>query len=120
MLEKWVGIKTIIKIEAQRTINQVSSSQTRFYMSSEDKDATYYNEAGRTHWSIENHLHWHLDVTFNEDANRSRKANAPQNLNILRKMALHRIGQMTDKLSLKKRRFRASMNLDYLQKIIGF
>lgn len=119
LLEKWVGIKTIIKIEAQRTINEVSSSQTRFYISSQDKDATYYNEAVRAHWSIENHLHWHLDITFNEDASRSRKANAPQNLNILRKMALHRIGQMTDKLSLKKRRFRASMNLDYLQKVIG-
>ncbi len=120
LLEKWVGIKTIIKIEAQRTINEVSSWQTRFYMSSEDKNATYYNDAVRAHWSIENHLHWHLDITFKEDANRSRSGNAPQNLNILRKMALHRIRHMTDKLSLKKRRFRASMSVEYLQKVIGF
>jgi hypothetical protein len=69
--------------------------------------------------SIENHLHWHLDVTFNEDANRSRSGNAPQNLNILRKMALHRISNMDDKLSLKKRRFRASMNVDYLREVVG-
>lgn len=119
LLEKWVGIKTLIKIEAQRAINEVSTWQTRFYMSSQEKDATYYNEAVRAHWSIENHLHWHLDITFNEDANRSRSGYAPQNLNILRKIALHRIRHMTDKLSLKKRRFRASMNVDYLQKVIG-
>ena len=73
----------------------------------------------RAHWGIENHLHWHLDVTFDEDANRSRTGNTPQNLNILRKMALHRIRRMNDRLSLKKRRFRASMNLEYLQKVVG-
>ncbi|MEL7251434.1 MAG: ISAs1 family transposase [Bacteroidota bacterium] len=120
LLTKWRGINTLVKSEAQRTIKNTSSSQTRFYTSSEDKDAVYYNDAVRGHWSIENHLHWHLDVTFNEDANRSRKGNAPQNLNALRKMALHRIAKMTDKLSLKKRRFRASMNVEYLQKVGGF
>ena len=119
LLDKWVGVKTLIKIESQRTISDVTSFQSRFYISSEEKDAEFYNTAVRGHWSIENHLHWHLDVTFNEDANRSRSGKAPQNLNILRKMALQRISKMKDKLSLKKRRFRASMNVDYLQKVIG-
>lgn len=119
LLSKWVGIKTIIKIVAQRTIDGVTKSQSRFYISSESKDAAFYNMAVREHWSIENHLHWHLDVTFNEDKNRSRLGNAPLNLNILRKMALHRISNMGDKLSLKKRRYRASMNLEYLSKVIG-
>lgn len=119
LADQWKGIKTLIKIEAQRTIGETTSSQTRFYISSEEKQPTYYNAAVRGHWSIENQLHWHLDVTFNEDANRGRRGNAPQNLNILRKMALHRISTMKDKLSLKKRRFRASMNVDYLRKIVG-
>lgn len=118
-LEKWKGIKTIVKIVAQRTENGVTVSQSRFYISSDERDAAFYNAAVRGHWSIENHLHWHLDVTFNEDANRSRTGNAPQNLNVLRKMALHRISNMNDKLSLKKRRFRASMNVEYLRKVIG-
>lgn len=118
--DKWTGVNTLIKIESQRIINGVTSSQTRFYISSERKSAEFYNNSIRGHWSIENHLHWHLDVTFNEDANRSRTGYAPQNLNILRKMALQRIFRMTDKLSLKKRRFRASMNADYLQKVVGF
>ncbi|OWY19412.1 ISAs1 family transposase, partial [Sphingobacteriales bacterium UPWRP_1] len=120
LLANWSKIKTIIKITAKRTVGELTSTQSRYYISSTGKEAAFYNAAVREHWSIENHLHWHLDVTFNEDGNRSRAGNAPQNLNILRKMALHRISRMKDKLSLKKRRFRASMNLDYLQKIIDF
>lgn len=119
LLSKWTGVETLVKIEAERTVNGTTTSNTRFYISSETKDAAFYNAAVRGHWGIENHLHWHLDVTFNEDANRSRIGNAPQNLNILRKMALHRISRMNDKLSLKKRRFRASMNAGYLRKVLG-
>lgn len=118
LLSKWEDLNTLIKVVAQRTIDGVTISQTRYYISSEQKDPAYYNAVVRGHWSIENHLHWHLDVTFNEDANRSRNGNAPQNLNILRKMALHRISRMKDKLSLKKRRFRASMNVEYLRKVL--
>ncbi len=116
---KWKGVNTLVKVVSERSIDGVTTSHTRFYISSEEKQPAYYNAAVRGHWSIENHLHWHLDVTFKEDANRSRKGNAPQNLNILRKMALHRISRMKDKLSLKKRRFRASMNIEYLRKIVG-
>lgn len=76
LLDTWREIKTVIKIEAQRTIKDVSSSQTRYYISSEEKEAALYNTEIRGHWSIENQLHWHLDVTFNEDANRSRSGNA--------------------------------------------
>jgi len=115
----WPSIKTIIKIEATREIKDVRSTETRYYISSHvQKSAEQYNEMVRGHWGIENHLHWHLDVTFREDANRSRKGKAPQNLNILRKMALHRITRDDTRISKKKRRFRASMNLDYLEKIL--
>lgn len=119
LLSKWDGVETLVKIESQRTVDGTSSLQTRFYISSEQKNPSFYNESARGHWSIENHLHWHLDVTFNEDASRSRRGFAPQNLNIMRKMALHRISRMKDKLSLKKRRFRASMNIKYLAKVLG-
>ena len=118
LLAKWEGIKTLVRIDSQRTIKDVTTSQTRYYISSEEQIVAYYNNAVRGHWGIENLLHWHLDITFKEDANRARSGFAPQNLNILRKMALHRISNMKDKLSLKKRRYRASMNLKYLEKII--
>lgn len=118
LLKKWKEIKTLIKIESERTINDVTSLHTRYYISSEAQSAAYYNDAIRSHWGIENLLHWHLDVTFKEDANRARTGFAPQNLNILRKMALYRISNMNDRLSLQKRRYRASMNTKYLQKVI--
>jgi predicted transposase YbfD/YdcC len=119
LLTKWTGIKTLIKIVSTRTIKSVKTTESRFYISSQERDEAFYNLAVREHWGIENHLHWHLDVTFKEDANRSRSGNAPQNLNILRKMVLHRISNMDDRLSLKKRRYRASMNIDYLRKVVG-
>lgn len=118
VLSKWEEIKTIIRIDSQRTVKGVMTSQTRYYISSEEQTAASYNNAVRGHWGIENLLHWHLDVTFKEDASRARSGFAPQNLNILRKMALHQIRNMKDRLSLKKRRFRASMNLEYLEKVI--
>ena len=120
ILEKWTDIKTLVKIEAKREAKGSSSKETRYYISSLKGDhAGQFNEMVRGHWSIENQLHWHLDVTFREDASRARKGNAPMNLNILRKMALTRIRQMDDKLSLKKRRFRAALNNEYLLKVLG-
>lgn len=118
ILEKWTDIKTVIRVKSIRRIKGVTATETRYYISSELKDASYYNDRVKGHWSIENALHWHLDVTFNEDACRSRTGNAPLNLNIMRKMALHRISRQKDKLSLKKRRYKASMNTDYLEKIV--
>lgn len=119
LLSKWCELTTVVKIEAQRTVKDITTYKTRYYISSEVQDVSFYNNAVREHWGIENNLHWHLDVTFQEDTCRSRSGNAPQNLNILRKLALERIYKMDDKLSLKKRRYRASMNKNYLEKILG-
>jgi predicted transposase YbfD/YdcC len=116
---KWSSIKQLVRVEAQRTINDVTSSQTRYYLtSSATFTAEKLNGLVRGHWSIENQLHWHLDVTFDEDGNRARTGHAPVNLSILRKMALHRVKQDKSKLSQKKRRFKASMNVDFLSSLI--
>ncbi len=66
----------------------------------------------RGHWDIENHLHWHLDVTFREDDCHARKGNAPENLSILRKLALQIIKEQDDKLSIKKRKLKAAYDID--------
>lgn len=119
MADQWRGIKTLVKIQAQRQINDKTSLETRYYISSEENQPSrYFNHITRGHWGIENQLHWHLDITFKEDASRARSGFAPQNLSILRKIALHRIAQMKDKLSLKKRRYRASLNNEYLLMLI--
>lgn len=120
-LEQWEGVKTLIKIEASRRTKKKTSRETRYYISSVDgQPPKYFNRATRGHWGIENHLHWHLDVTFNEDGSRARKGFAPQNLSILRKIALHRLSLMPDKRSIKRRRFVASLDNEYLIDLISW
>jgi hypothetical protein len=70
------------------------------------------------HWIIENKLHWHLDVTFKEDQCRVRTGNAPENLSTVRKFALQMITNVNDKLSLKKRLYKAALDVEYMKKIL--
>ena len=70
------------------------------------------------HWTIENNLHWMLDVTFKEDASRARKGYAAENLSLVRKLALQIVKQHNDKRSIKKRLFRAALSQDYLKEIL--
>jgi len=72
----------------------------------------------RTKYAVENHLHWHLDVTFREDDCRARKGNAPENLATLRKLALQIIVGQKDRLSLRKRRLKAAYDENYLRKLL--
>jgi len=115
----WKDLQYLVRVQASRQTKTGTSSETRYYLSNAlEGSANYFNKLVRGHWGIENHLHWHLDVTFQEDASRARTQNAPQNLNILRKIALQRIIQMKDKLSKKKRRYRASLNNNYLKAVL--
>ena len=119
--EPWKNLQTLVKVVANRQPKgKELSTETRYYISSEKEPSPrYYNALVRGHWGIENHLHWHLDMTFKEDASRASKDWGPQNLSALRKIALQRVAQMKDKLSLNKRRFRAALNLVYLENILG-
>ena len=115
----WEGLKTIVKVEAQRLVKDTGTSETRYYISDEEGlGAKYYNSLARGHWGIENNLHWHLDVTFKEDGCRARTKNAPENLSTLRKLALQIITGQKNKLSIKKRRVKAAYDLDYLKDLI--
>ena len=116
---KWKGLKTLVRVDYERVENGTISSNTRFYISSKEQTAEYFNSAVRGHWSIENQLHWHLDVTFGEDKNRSRKGYSQENLNMLRKTSLARIKKSNEKLSMQKRRFKASLNQDFLEELLG-
>ena len=116
---KWPSIKTFVRIDASRTMKGITTCQSRYYISSHtDKPVEWFNQTIRGHWSIENDLHWHLDVSFNEDASRARRGHAAKNLSTMRKLALNRVKQMSTKLSIRKRRFRASLNLNYLLEIL--
>jgi predicted transposase YbfD/YdcC len=117
----WKNITTLIKIEASREIKGILQEETRYYISDEKEDKpAYYNALARGHWGIENLLHWHLDVTFLEDDCRARAGNAPLNLSTMRKFSLQILAQVKDKLSLKKRQYKAALDREYMLKIIKF
>lgn len=86
---KWSTIKSVIRIISTRTIKGVTTEEARFYIASISMSAKQTLNAIRSHWSIENSLHWVLDVTFGDDQSRVRKGNAPQNMLILKKAALN-------------------------------
>ena len=118
-IKQWPSLNTLVRITSQREVNGIKSLQTRYYISSRtDCTAQEYNQMVRKHWSIENKLHYHLDVTFREDGSRARSGNAAENLNILRKLALRRVAKDDSKLSKKKRRFKAAMSLEYLNRLL--
>jgi predicted transposase YbfD/YdcC len=115
----WKDLSTLIKVDTSRDVNGVITTESRYYISDENiNNASYYNNLVRGHWSIENKLHWHLDVTFKEDACRARIGNAPENLSAIRKLALHMIAKADDKLSLKKRQYKAALDSAYMIKLI--
>lgn len=119
VLARWPGVKTLAEITSTVDYGDHVSATTRLYISSEDfPKAAYFNLLARGHWSIENQLHWHLDVTFKEDASRSRKGYASQNLSCIRKLALQVVKNFSDKISLRRKRFLASISPDYMLKIL--
>jgi Transposase len=117
----WKDISMLVRIEASRDLCGVITQETRYYISDETlRSASYYNSLARGHWSIENNLHWHLDVTFGEDRCRARSGYAPENLATIRKLALQIISNAKDKLSFKKRQYKAALDGDYIKRLIGF
>jgi predicted transposase YbfD/YdcC len=120
--EKWIGLKTIARIQTQ-TINKTTgktSNEQRIYISSLGADANVLNAAIRKHWSVENNLHWTLDVLFREDASRKRKDNVAENFNIILKVALGMIVKETTlKKSKKNKRMLAAYDYRYREKIMG-
>lgn len=117
---RWPGLKTFVKVTSKVSKGDTTEESVRYYISSDDyPKAKYYYLLARGHWGIENQLHWHLDVTFHEDASRARMDYAPQNLSLIRKMALQIIKNHPDKKrSLRKKIFHAAMDCDYLTEII--
>ena len=109
----------MVQIEACRRINGVISQELRYYISDEkENNPLYFNKLARGHWGIENHLHWHLDISFKEDDCRVRTGNAPENLSLLRKLALQIMTQVNDKLSIQKRRTKAAFDINYLKSVL--
>ena len=86
---KWPGLVCIGKVTRRRETAAKTEVETAYYLLSAVMTAKRFNEVVRSHWGIENRLHWRLDVIMNEDQDRNRMDNSPYNLAILRHMALN-------------------------------
>ena len=119
----WKGLKSIGMEEKTIRKDGQEKKEIRYYISSLNEDIELFSRAVRGHWSVES-MHWQLDVTFKEDANRTLDKQAAENLNIIRKWCLS-ILKMVEifrpNLSMKKKRFVISMNpAEFLEQVLNF
>ena len=105
-------------VESRVERNGAVATERRYYLSSAKLDAKAFAAAVRAHWGVENRLHWVLDVVFHDDLARLRTANGPQNMAIVKHMAMNLVRNPKDKHSLKVRRKLANLNPDYLETLI--
>jgi predicted transposase YbfD/YdcC len=106
-------------VESTRITSKTTTNNISFYISSLQTDVPQkYHDLARGHWSIENQLHWQLDLTFGEDGSRIRTDNAPLNMNIIRKFALFLLSKHETKSSLKRKRKKASRDNSFLINIL--
>ena len=118
--EKWEGLCSIAMVVSTRIIHDEETRQARFYISSMKSNARRILHASRRHWSIENELHWVLDVALNEDRSRIRKDNAPANLAVLRHIALNLLKQeKSAKAGVHAKQLRAALDQDYLLRVLA-
>jgi predicted transposase YbfD/YdcC len=123
-LSGWPGLRTVLAVESIRSLNSTPTkveSEIRYFLSSRADAPAVLSQAIRSHWAVENALHWVLDVTFREDDSRVRDRRAARNLALLRKVALNIIGRdRTSKASVRARRKKAAWNDSYmLQLLVG-
>lgn len=117
---RWQGLKSLVMIISERRIGEKTEQQTSYYITSLESDPEKILRAKRSHWGIENSLHWVLDIAFNEDHNRARKDHSPENLTVLRHMALNLLKQeKTLKVGIKAKRLRCGWDPDYLIQVLA-
>jgi predicted transposase YbfD/YdcC len=115
----WPGLKAIGLVEDERRIGTTRTVESRYYLLSKALSAKSFGATVRSHWGIENRLHWVLDVTFHEDTSRIREGNAAENFAVLRHLALNLLHQHPSKrISLKGKRLKAAWDTNFLFQIL--
>ena len=116
----WKGLRSLVMVKSERRIGEESTTECRYFISSLESDAELMLDTVRTHWEIENKVHWVLDIGFREDESRVRQGNAAQNLSLLRHMALNLLKQETTaQCGTKAKRLKAGWDQDYLLKVLS-
>lgn len=117
--DKWAGLTSVGMVICERRLWNKTTIEVRYYISSLPADAQILAHAIRTHWGIENSVHWTLDVTFREDASRIRTGSSPQNFALLRRIALNQLQRETSvRASIRMKRYRAALNNQYAAQVL--
>jgi predicted transposase YbfD/YdcC len=110
----WPGLRTVGMYCCTRIINGEETTEAHYFIGSRRMALHRYVEALRDHWSIENNLHWQLDVSFGEDRSRIRDRNAAENYATVRKLALGLLKRNPEKMSIARKRKKAALDTNFL------
>jgi predicted transposase YbfD/YdcC len=116
--EDWKDLRAIGMCFSERTVKGKTSTEVRYFIGSQKRSARYYAIALRQHWGIENNLHWQMDVSFAEDANRTVQRRAAENLALVRRAAQTLVKRHPQKEAIKCKRRQAGWDLNFLEEIL--
>jgi predicted transposase YbfD/YdcC len=117
--QEWAALKVVGMYTSMRIVAGERSDETHYFIGSRAADAEVYAKAIRSHWSVENNLHWQLDVTFGEDANRVQRRHGGENLALLRRLALSLLKRQGGKESMACKRLAAALDPAFLEEILN-
>ena len=117
---KWEGLRSVGVVESVRDVNGQVTTERRYYLSSLPQDILCFARAVRSHWGVENSVHWHMDVSFGEDQSRVRTGFAAENLATLRRLALNMLKrEKTKKRGIRGKQKNAGWDHSYLLRLLG-
>jgi predicted transposase YbfD/YdcC len=117
--EQWRQLTAVGMCYRQRTVNGATAEEVCYFIGSRRMGARRYAQALRGHWGIENQLHWHLDVSFREDASRVENRHGVENLAVMRKLALGLLKQHPRKDSIARKRKAAALDPEFLAEVLA-